>query len=48
MLSKSLGRPVEAVVDAINEIAVDTIGDILIEEIDGQYSIIEDYLELIN
>lgn len=48
MLSKSLGRPAEAVVDAINEIAVDTIGDILIEEIDGQYSIIEDYLELIN
>ena len=47
-LSKSLGIPVEAVVDAINEIAACAIGDILIEENDGQYSIIEDYLELIN
>ena len=47
-LSKSLGRPVEAVVDTINEIAACSIGDILIEENDGQYFIIEDYLELIN
>lgn len=47
-LSKSLGRPVEAVVDTINEIAACAIGDILIEENDGQYFIIEDYLELIN
>ena len=46
-ISKSLGRPTEAIVDTINEIAVCAFGDILIEEADGQYSIIEDYLELI-
>ncbi|MBE6536184.1 MAG: hypothetical protein E7677_06175 [Ruminococcaceae bacterium] len=47
-ISKSLGRPTEAIVDAINEIAVDAFGDILIEENGGEFSIIEDYLELIN
>ncbi len=47
-LSQTLCRPVEAIVDAINEIAVDCIGDILIEETDGGYSIIDDYRELIN
>ena len=46
-LSRTLGRPTEAIVDTINEIAVCAFGDILIEEADGHYSIIEDYLELI-
>ena len=47
-LSRSQGKPTEAIVDAINEIAVCAIGDILIEETDDGYSVIDDYVELIN
>lgn len=37
----------EAIVDIVNEIAVETIGDILIEENDGGFEVIECYAELI-
>ena len=47
-LSRSQGRPIEAIVDTINEISACAIGDILIEETDDGYSVIADYLELIN
>ena len=40
-----LGKPIEAVVDEINEIAVDIIGDILVEETENGYGIIEDYAD---
>ena len=44
-LCMRLGKPVEAVVDEINEIAVDIIGDILVEETENGYGIIEDYAD---
>ncbi len=47
-LARENAKPVEAVVDTINEIAVDIIGDILIEEVDGIYAIIEDYSDLLD
>ena len=40
-----LGKPIEAVVDEINEISVDIIGDILVEETENGYGIIEDYAD---
>ena len=45
--ARSHGKPIEAIVDAINEIAVDVIGDMLIDGADGDYEIIDDYRELI-
>lgn len=42
-----MGKLTDLVVDAINEIAVEVIGDMLIEECDGVFSVIEDYREMI-
>ena len=47
LLSHELGKPMEALVDAINEIAVDVIGDIIIDGADGDFVFIEDYREMI-
>ncbi len=44
-LARAVGKPVEAVVDEINELAVEIIGDIIIEEADGKYLLIEDYAD---
>ena len=46
-LSRSLSRPPEAVVDEINEMFVELMGDIIIEEQDGSYRIIEDYMDYV-
>lgn len=45
--AKKLNMNTSEITDAINEIALEYIGDILIEENDGEFSIIEDYKELI-
>ncbi len=37
--------PLDALVDKINEIAVDIIGDVIIEDINGRYCVIEDYID---
>lgn len=47
-LANAQGKPVEAIVDAINEIAVDVIGDILVEDIDGTYTVIDDYADMLD
>ena len=47
-LSRNSGKPIEALVDAVNEISVEIIGDILIEENDGEYAVIEDYADMLN
>ena len=46
-LALSLNKLEDAIVDAINEIAVDEIGDILIEEGDNGYEILECYSDMI-
>jgi len=46
-IATKLNKLEDAIVDAINEIAVEVIGDILIEDGDGGYEILECYLELI-
>jgi hypothetical protein len=35
----------DSIVDSINEIAADVIGDVLIEDGDDGYAVIEDYRE---
>ena len=45
--ARELGMTLDELADKINEIAVDVIGDIIIEECDGGYEIIPDYLDLI-
>ena len=40
-----LGRLPDSIVDSINEIAADVIGDVLIEDGDDGYTVIEDYRE---
>ena len=42
------GKLPEALVDEINEVAVEIYGDILIEDRDGKLCIIEDYLEYLD
>ena len=42
-----MGMTVDELADKINEIAVDVIGDIIIEECDGTYKIVPDYLDMI-
>lgn len=44
-ISVNIGKLPDALVDEVNEIAVEIYGDILIEDIEGRLSIIEDYLE---
>ena len=46
-IAVNTGKLPDALVDEINEIAVDVFGDILIEDRDGILCIIEDYLELL-
>ena len=45
-VADGLGKPSEAVVDEINELAADMLGDVLIEDDDG-YSVIEDYVDMV-
>ena len=40
-----LGKPVDTVVDCINEVALEFFGDIIIEGDEDDYTIIEDYRE---
>ena len=46
-IASRMGKLMDSIVDAINEIAVEVIGDMLIEDVDGAFSIIEDYREMI-
>ncbi len=43
----SHGMMVDAIVDKINTVAGDMLGDILLEESDDGYAVIEDYLEIL-
>jgi len=45
--ASELSSPPEALVDEINEIAADIMGDVLIEEDGGGYKIIDEYRELV-
>ena len=45
--ARDMGMTLDELADKINEIAVDVIGDIIIEECDGGYEIIPDYLDMI-
>ncbi len=42
---RRLGKMIDAVADEINGIAVEVFGDVILEEVDGGYAIIEDYKE---
>lgn len=42
--ARSMGKMADAILDEINECVADTLGDILLEENNGEISIIEDYL----
>ena len=46
-IASELVSPAEVIVDEINELAADFLGDILIEGDDGDYTVIEDYRELV-
>lgn len=46
--ARGIGQTVEALVDRINEIAVDTIGDILIDEGQDGFCVIDDYKDMLN
>lgn len=46
-VARDYGKMIDAVIDEINEIAVEIIGDILIEEIDGVPEIIEYYRDTV-
>ena len=43
----ALGKPTDALADEINELAADMLGDIIIDDGDSGYCIIEDYRELV-
>lgn len=45
-LASELSVMVDALADEINDVCVDVLGDVLLEENNGGYSIIEDYREL--
>ena len=42
---RSVGKMIDAVADEINGIAADVFGDVILEEGDGGYAVIEDYKE---
>ena len=44
-IAVNMGKLPDAIVDEINEIAAEAYGDILVEDRDGQLSVIEDYIE---
>ena len=46
--ARAMGKMVDAVADEINEIATDVFGDVILEDGDGAYVIIEDYREQIS
>ncbi len=46
-ISRIKGKPADAIVDAINEIAVDVIGDIIIEGSDNDIAVLDDYKDMI-
>lgn len=46
-LSRELARPVEALADEINEIAVELIGDVLLEESENGYGVISEYADML-
>jgi hypothetical protein len=39
------GELIDAIADRINELAAEQMGDVLLEERDGIYCVLEDYLE---
>lgn len=45
--ARECGMLADAIVDIINEIAFDELGDVLIEDNDGKYEILDCYLELL-
>ena len=45
--AQDISMPAEAIADEINELAADMLGDVLIEENDGEFSIIDDYREAV-
>ncbi len=47
-LSHSLGMLPDALCEAVNDRLYDTVGDIVIENVEGKYQVIVDYLEEIN
>lgn len=46
-LAAVLSKPVEALADEINELAVNAFGDIIIEDTEHGYAVIEDYSDII-
>ncbi len=42
---RRMGKMIDAVADEINDVAVEAFGDVILEEGDGGYAIIEDYRE---
>ena len=46
--AKAQGMLSEVLADRINELAADAFGDVLLEETDGGYAVIEDYAELLD
>ena len=45
MAARDMGKMIDAAADEINDIAVEAFGDVILEEADGGYAIIEDYRE---
>lgn len=46
-LSRELSRPVESLADEINEIAVELIGDVLLEECENGYGVVSEYADML-
>ena len=46
-IAKSLGKPLDVLADEINTLAADLLEDILIEECNGGYTVIEDYRDVL-
>ena len=42
---RDMGKMIDAVADEINDVAVEIFGDVILEEADGGYAVIEDYRE---
>ncbi len=42
---RAMGKMIDAVADEINDISVEVFGDVILEEADGGYTVIEDYRE---
>ena len=46
--AREMGKMIDAVADEINEIAAEIFGDVILEDGEGGYAIIEDYREQIS